>query len=249
MKKGRGKKQPDVVLREPTGRAPVVVQRFVDGMRVVVDKDEYGHPVDATGIVWRICTDGCRGIIVLDGGKRSGKAWEAGTRVRTYPEYCSFAETSLQEEREAARQERQPVATLENFGRDHWTTFLYIETRCVDHGGVPNRVHMRCDRRRHPLFAHMVPADGMRESGYPTRLRDGAELHDHDDWDCVADLMAEGLLENFGLSMDPVYRLTQDGIRVASLLRVYKSTKGTLDGFSPTWAPPAASQETQLVLG
>src|SRR5271154_4036156 len=197
MKKSGGKKLA-VASQEPTGRESVTVQRFMEGMRVLVDKDEHGEPVDAMGLVWRICTDGHRGIIVLDGGRRSGKDWAAGTKVRTYPEQCKFSETNLQEEREAARQERQPLATLENFGRDHWTTFLYIETCCVDHGGMPNKVRMRCDRRRHPWFVHMNPADGMREGGYPTRLRDGAELHDHDDWDCIDDLIAEGLLENLG---------------------------------------------------
>jgi len=252
MKKARGKKQREETPMEPANQASVVVQRFMEGLRVLVDKDENDEPVGATGVVWRVCTDGHRGIIVLDGGKvlgGGGKEWKAGAKVRTYPEHCKFSETNLQEEREAVRQARQPLATLESFGRDHWTTFLYIEVRCVDHGGIPNKVHMRCDRRRHPWFVHMDPADGLHEGGYPTRLRGGAELHDHDDWDCVADLIAEGLLENLGSAINPVYRLTAEGVRVASLLRVYKSTKKTVDGFSPTWASSDSGHAAQAAIG
>lgn len=42
---------------------------------------------------------------------------------------------------------------VEMWGKDHWSTFGYIETRCVDHDGVPDREHMRCDTDLHPGLA------------------------------------------------------------------------------------------------
>jgi hypothetical protein len=35
---------------------------------------------------------------------------------------------------------RDPVP-IELWGKDHWTTLAYIETRCVDYDGVPNHDH------------------------------------------------------------------------------------------------------------
>lgn len=96
------------------------------------------------------------------------------------------------------------------WGKDHWTTFAYVETRWVDHRGMLGHDHMRCDRQRHPAFysakrrAVMLgtDADGAK---YPTRLKtetpgeDGrwgvAELRGHDDYDCLDDAIREGLVE------------------------------------------------------
>lgn len=90
-----------------------------------------------------------------------------------------------------------PPIDMSLFGRDHWSTFAYIETRIVDHKGALSHAHMRCHPQRHPVMMHakgsgMGVADG---SDYPTILRGGEEARDHDDYDCVDDLIAAGLLE------------------------------------------------------
>ena len=100
-----------------------------------------------------------------------------------------------------------PVA---RWGRDHWTTFAYVETRWVDHRGMLSHDQMRCDRQRHPMFysakrrviAFGTDADGAR---YPTRLKtdtpgaDGrwgvAEMSGHDDYDCLDDAIREGRID------------------------------------------------------
>lgn len=109
-------------------------------------------------------------------------------------------------------QEHVPV---NRFGKDHWTTFGYIETRIVDYVGLLNLDHMRIDQGRHPMLATMRPrrlagfdlsftATG--DNQYPTRLKSEApnsetgrftmvNLDNHDDYDCVDDLVAAGLLE------------------------------------------------------
>jgi hypothetical protein len=90
-----------------------------------------------------------------------------------------------------------PPIEASRFGRDHWSTFAYIETRIVDHKGALSHAHMRCHADRHPVMmlakgSGLGVADG---SAYPTQLRGGEEARDHDDYDCVDDLIAAGLLE------------------------------------------------------
>ncbi len=81
---------------------------------------------------------------------------------------------------------------INQWGKDHWSALAYVEVRCVDNNGVLKNAHMRTDAKRHPLFMvrYMGPGDG---SGYPTRYKDG-ELADHDDWDCLNDLVEAGLI-------------------------------------------------------
>lgn len=100
---------------------------------------------------------------------------------------------------------------VSRWGKDHWTTFAYVETRWVDHHGMLSHDKMRCDRQRHPMFYSAKRrvitgfpglADGAK---YPTRLKtetpggDGrwgvVELAGHDDYDCLDDAIREGLIE------------------------------------------------------
>lgn len=99
---------------------------------------------------------------------------------------------------------------INRFGKDHWSTLAYIETRVVDYRGVLNADHMRISSRRHPMLLAMKPrarALGTISDGadYPTRLKtetvnpetgrfESENLPEHDDYDCVDDLIAAGLL-------------------------------------------------------
>jgi hypothetical protein len=116
---------------------------------------------------------------------------------------------------------------IENFGHDHWSVFGYIETRVVDYGGIPAKEHLRCIHARHPFFAHR----GGDASAYPTRLRGGRELADHDDWDCLDDIEAAGLIENIGTGAHPVFLLTDHGREIAGKLRGHKGQGGKWDEF------------------
>jgi hypothetical protein len=103
---------------------------------------------------------------------------------------------------------RTPVP-MTLFGTDHWSTFAYVETRTVDHKGLLDHDRMRCHAGRHPVMLRAKrrvsggSADGSR---YPTRIKASAtpdpdgrygvtEVPDHDDYDCLDDLIAAGLLE------------------------------------------------------
>lgn len=86
-----------------------------------------------------------------------------------------------------------PIAP-EQFGRDHYSTFAYAEARAVENQGSLNHDHMRCHSQRHPLLALAKRSGTNDASRYPTRLRARAgqivDLPDHDDYDCLDDLVA-----------------------------------------------------------
>lgn len=89
------------------------------------------------------------------------------------------------------------------WGRDHASTLLYVETCNVDRSGKIEDARMRVDGHQHP-----------------TRLREG-ELHGHSDWDVLADL------EHFGLvqKVADAWLLTDLGWKVAHRLRVARARR------------------------
>jgi len=115
------------------------------------------------------------------------------------------------------------------FGKDHWSTFAYLETCCVDNGGVVDIQRMRCAANRHPQFAHAGSDNGIR---YPTRTKRG-EIKNHDDWDCLDDCELVGLIENTGTALHRVYKITELGFAVAGQLRQHKANGENFDNFVP----------------
>lgn len=112
------------------------------------------------------------------------------------------------------------------WGKDHWSTLAYIETRCVDHKGIPDADHMRTDYDLHPMrVGDRKAAFGMTDfkKKYPTRLNDGTERRDHDDWLCLEDAEHEGFVEILGTGVFPVYKLTDKGHSVLAALRKHKA--------------------------
>ena len=133
---------------------------------------------------------------------------------------------------------RDPVSPI-HFGKDHWSTFGYLETRCVDYKIKGSRfasinfAHMRCDPALHPALARGDPMFD-RSKKYPTRLAGGALLENHDDWDCADDLEAAGLIKLGGTGMYPTVQMTKLGLAVASALRAHKASGGQFADFR--WA-------------
>lgn len=116
------------------------------------------------------------------------------------------------------------------WGRDHTSTLLYVETRCVDYQGVIGAVHMRSWPGR-PLRGDVggpVPSAVGGRRGVPTRLADGTELSEHDDWDCVEDMVAAGLIKWEGTGMQPILVLTDKGWRVAHRLRRLRAERSKM---------------------
>jgi hypothetical protein len=145
---------------------------------------------------------------------------------------------------------------MERWGKDHWSTLAYLETRIVDHKGRIAHDHMRCHAGRHPAMLHAKRrarlfgvGDG---SQYPTKLRDG-ELADHDDYDCLDDMIVAGLvtatmppapagtlvtgLVEAELMTRATYALTPLGQAIAGQLRAHKGNGGNWRTFTPEMKP------------
>lgn len=146
--------------------------------------------------------------------------------------------------------EREPVP-MSRWGKDHWSTFAYIETCCVDHpvtdydvenAGQLQAPRMRTDRFRHGsinttgrTYGDTMAAESVER--HPTRLNDDDLLEDHDDWDCLLDMAVEGLVEIVLLCRGWV-RLTDYGHIVAHALRSHRAEGGNFHEF---WFEPPAT--------
>lgn len=118
----------------------------------------------------------------------------------------------------------QPVP-MDRWGRDHRTTLMYVEARCVDHRGRVKLANLRVDPDRHPmLMDRRLQAHGSGK-GYPTRLAGGEELFGHDDWDCIEDAEALGLLRWTMDGDGPLLEMTPAGLEVTARWRAEKASR------------------------
>lgn len=135
---------------------------------------------------------------------------------------------------------------MSEWGKDHWSTLAYVETRCVDHDGKLDGDKMRCNWRLHrTLIGRMQLQAGMNGEKYPTRLRQGDVLG-HDDWSCLEDMVSAGLLTwtetvefpgvVFGGTTVTV-NLTETGTAIAQQLRHHKASGGSFADFMPDPVP------------
>lgn len=154
---------------------------------------------------------------------------------------------------------------LELFGEDHWSTLAYAETVMVECAGfqVGYDPRMRQGRRNYRVMTEQCPRPvrpGSRAMGvvmdnkYSTRLNDGSTVERHDDWHCVQDMVAAGLMgvidvaqrdgrferRTDAIDADPelvepkaVLGLTPLGMKIADQLREHKRQGGRWRDFSP----------------
>lgn len=143
---------------------------------------------------------------------------------------------------EAYPWDRQSLIPISEWGHDHWSTLAYLETLCVDRGGEVNNDRMRTNPRRHrKLLGETFVRLGVQSKMCPTILGGGREVAGHDDWDCLEDLAAAGLVEweqedarpweSFGGGRVTV-RLTENGFAWAAALRAHKAGGGTFSTFT-----------------
>lgn len=147
------------------------------------------------------------------------------------------------------------------WGKDHWSTFAYIEDRCVQFGdpyivGIDG--HMKTNRRHIRVFVDERAFNSPRARrffngrGQPdwrpehaTRLNDGTQVEDHDDWMCLQDFLAAGLVRCRGNEIQPrrKIRLTPLGLEVAARLRAHKAGGGNFAAFR--WQPEGVAVDAQ----
>lgn len=126
---------------------------------------------------------------------------------------------------------------MKEWGKDHWSLLLYIETRCVDYHGILDDTHMR--NKRHTEGARAWSSD------YTTRLfgfwKEGSKDTDktrtapyHDDYDCLDDIEAEGLAQNVGSGLNPQCVMTDLGYKYLTQLRKWKADGNHCASFVPS---------------
>ena len=130
----------------------------------------------------------------------------------------------------------------EQWGRDHESTMIFVESVVVDYGGAlrsPDYERMRCNPDVHPGFATGRQEGSWRdaeERGEEPSLRYGTRLKghtsatphvkvNHDDWSCIEDFEREGLIENLGTGIRPLWKLTEEGWEYAHGLRRARSER------------------------
>ena len=127
---------------------------------------------------------------------------------------------------------------MEEWGKDHWGTFMYIEKLCTEGTegiGVFNKDSMRCDQSCHPkLIGPVNNINGVYDGGktLPTRLKN-RNISDHDDWDCVNDMESYGLVKIMGFESNPACILTKTGAILSHELRRYMVNGGSYEDFMP----------------
>lgn len=130
---------------------------------------------------------------------------------------------------------------MTQFGKDHWSTFAYAEKCVVDEQPLDKR-RIRCNENTHPMHAVIrnpypsdvgpwEPQDGTHLFGFYDKKDPQLQLPNHDDWDCLDDLEAAGLLEVRNEAVAIVV-LTDEGHKAAAALREHKSTGGNFAGFT-----------------
>lgn len=124
----------------------------------------------------------------------------------------------------------RPLVPRAQFGRDHWSVLVYIETRCVDDGGIPELERLRCNPETHP---HNYGRRREQIGPGATRLADGTRLEGYDDWDCLQDLEVEGFIVDIGTGINPQYRMTPYGWETVSKLRQWRADRKPPDEFKP----------------
>ena len=118
--------------------------------------------------------------------------------------------------------------SVKQFGKDHWSLLLYIETRIYNYKGVLGVQHMR--NKNSPGWQ---PEYGTRLFGYWNKDNSLLQLSNHDDYDCLDDLEMAGLIENIGTGLCPVCTITKKGAKMLSQLLLYKQNGGHCSNFTP----------------
>lgn len=111
---------------------------------------------------------------------------------------------------------------VSQFGKDHWTLFAYVETRCVDYDGKLDEKHLRRDGRSYPT----------RLKGYfKNKNNPKFSIENHSDFDCLEDLEKVGFIRIIK-NLSNAIELTEEGYKVVSMLRKFKCDGGQYADFS-----------------
>jgi hypothetical protein len=141
------------------------------------------------------------------------------------------------------------IISIDQFGRDHWSTLAYIDCVMIDCAGfqVGFDARMRQGRRHYRVMHEECPrpkrvgistAALVMDLEHSTVLRDGSKVAGHDDWHCVQDLATAGIFTARVEDIQPgeTLHLSDFGRALANDLRAHKASGGSWKDFVPSLA-------------
>jgi len=126
----------------------------------------------------------------------------------------------------------QDTINVEQFSKDHWSTLVFVETRCVDNKGILDKDRMRCNMNRHAALRGQQRSSNHKWDGEKlgTILSDGTVLSEHDDWDCLIDMAKVGFVAIIDIDLG-IVSLTDRGWKFAHQLRRFIAEGGKYRDF------------------
>lgn len=123
------------------------------------------------------------------------------------------------------------IIPMNKWGRDHWSTLAFVATVMADRGQfvMTGDARMRSNRKN---FQAMPSTNGIvmrKEHG--SRLSDGSSVEDHDDWCCIQDFAAEGLLTVEEIDVGERFRFSNKGQALVTSLLTHKMKGGTFSNY------------------
>lgn len=104
------------------------------------------------------------------------------------------------------------------FGKDHFSLLLYLETRAVDHSG-----NLIAEGEGRFSSIYRLREYNYGGTNYPTRLKGGVNADDeHDDYSCLNDFIVAGWITQDDDDEDVIH-LTEKGWNMAHQLRRWKA--------------------------
>lgn len=124
------------------------------------------------------------------------------------------------------------------FGKDHWSTLLFLETQIVDKAFPIDLRRMRVnDSKRAFSNGASIHSESCKwQDSWSTRLKGGAIENGHDDIDVLDDLEDSGYIKNNGTHINIYPLLTDKGWKVCEAIRKHKGNGGTFATFDLSMA-------------
>lgn len=119
------------------------------------------------------------------------------------------------------------------FGKDHWSTLMFLETQIVDKAFPIDLRRLRINSIKRP-FGNGCPFPWSDSNG--TRFKDGSINANHDDIDVIDELEEAGYIENCGTVINIYPKLKDKGWKVCEALRKHKGSGGSFKTFDLSMA-------------
>jgi hypothetical protein len=104
------------------------------------------------------------------------------------------------------------------FGTIHWVMLLRVESWAVMNNGEIQKERMSTNYNKRPP----APSGKQWDKMNSTHLNNGYLVEDHDDWDCLDDLIGNGFVQTEMWKNKKLVKLTEKGFQTFVKLRKFR---------------------------